>query len=34
MEEKDRPLGMGEPKYSIVDITFSTKDTKELVNLN
>ena len=24
----------GDPKYSIVDITFSTKDTKELNNLN
>lgn len=24
----------GDPKYSIVDITFSTKDTKELENLN
>ena len=34
-EEKDREFNYeGDPKYSIVDITFSTKDTKELKNLN
>ena len=35
LEEKDRELNYeGDPKYSIVDITFSTKDTKEIENLN
>ena len=34
-EQFDRELNYdGDPKYSIVDITFSTKDTKELANLN